>query len=54
MGILCCWWSGDEGGGRELDQVARYLYGFTFFLTKLLAWAIRDYNQNALTRLHCK
>lgn len=35
-----------------MAQVARYVYGFTFLLTNLLAWVVRDYSQSALAKLH--
>ena len=32
-------------------HAARYVYGFIFFLTNLLAWMIRDYGHSALAGL---
>ncbi|XP_019052416.1 PREDICTED: probable serine incorporator isoform X2 [Nelumbo nucifera] len=31
--------------------MARYVYGLIFLLTNLLAWAVRDYGQSALTEM---
>lgn len=33
---------------------ARYVYGFVFFATNILAWVLRDYGNIVLDELHCK
>ncbi|XP_042516563.1 probable serine incorporator [Macadamia integrifolia] len=37
---------------RRKSLKARYIYGFVFLLTNLMAWLIRDYGHQALSELH--
>lgn len=39
---------------RKRSLQARYVYGFIFLLTNLMAWAIRDYGYKVFPHLHCK
>lgn len=49
MAAPCC--SCSQLCERPNPQAARYVYGFIFFLTNLLAWLIRDYGHSALAGL---
>lgn len=39
---------------RRKSLQARYIYGFLFLLTNLMAWFMRDYGHKVLFELHCK